>query len=322
MAYGNPFASPLPPANSSPPSFQAAASQWSPPVSLKTSRPRFRRALPSALSPPRSSPVNSGSIISSEKRNFLTSQLYAASCAGDLQKITLLVSLGTPIDARTLVKDLYESFIPAKHGYLSPLAGAATHGQIDAALILISQGAHINPDIRDSSSAPLHQACRANDLRMTQLLLEAGADVNLQNIYNTTAIMYAARHGSLPLIQLLLAYSPDLSICSMVGMNVIYWAMLPERDNSACIIAMLLQAGADANTRMADESTPLHYAAQRGLEDVVEVLLRFGVDERFGDHDYKTPLDVALAAGSESCVSLLENTRRSRKQTICSWPAA
>lgn len=157
---------------------------------------------------------------------------------------------------------------------------------------------------------------------MTQLLLEAGADVNLQNIYNTTAIMYAARHGSLLLIQLVLTYSPDLNICFMVGINVIYWAMLPERDNSAYIIAMLLQAGADANTRMSDESTPLHYAAQRGLEDVVEVLLRFGADERFRDHDCKTPLDIALAAGSESCVSLLENTRRSRKQTICSWPAA
>lgn len=148
---------------------------------------------------------------------------------------------------------------------------------------------------------------------MTNLLLEAGADVNLQTIYNTTAIMYAARHGSLPLIQLLLAYSPDLSICFMVGINVIYWAMLPERDNSAYIIAILLQAGADVNTRMADGSTPLHYAAQRGLKDVVEVLLRFGADESFRNYECKTPLEMALEAGSASCLSLLENTRRSRK---------
>jgi hypothetical protein len=191
------------------------------------------------------------------------------------KKIKFLVSLGTPINVKTLVKEFYDSLIPAKHGYSSPLAGAATHGQVDEGLILTSHSAHINPNIHNSSSARLHQASRANDLHMTQLLLEAGADVNLRTIYNTTAIMYAARHGSLPLIQLLLAYSPGLSIWFMVGTNVIYCAMLPERDDSAYMIAMLLQAGADVNTRMADESTPLNYTAQRGMKDVAEVLLRF-----------------------------------------------
>jgi ankyrin repeat protein len=225
----------------------------------------------------------------------------------------VLVSFGTSINGRTLVKDLYGSFKPAKHGHLSPLAGAAMHGQIDAALVLISWGAHMNPYIHDSSSAPLHQACVANDFHMTRLLLEAGADVDYQNIYNTTAIMCAVRYGSLSLIQLLLSYSPDLSICFMVGINVVYWAMLPERDNSADIIAMLLQAGADADIRVADESTPLHYAAQSGLRDVVEVLLIFGADERSRDHDGRTPLDIALTAGSEMCVDLLDSKRRSRE---------
>jgi ankyrin repeat protein len=74
----------------------------------------------------------------------------------------------------------------------------------------------------------------------------------------------------------------------------------------------LLQAGADADIRVADESTPLHYAAQSGLRDVVEVLLIFGADERSRDHDGKTPLDIALTAGSERCVDLLDSERRSR----------
>jgi ankyrin repeat protein len=125
--------------------------------------------------------------------------------------------------------------------------------------------------------------------------------------------MCAVRYGSLSLIQLLLSYSPDLSICFMVGINVVYWAMLPKRDNSADIIAMLLQAGANADIRVADESTPLHYAAQSGLRDVVEVLLIFGADERSRDHDGKTPLDIALTARSERCVDLLDSKRRSRK---------
>lgn len=256
--------------------------------------------------------------ISSNEGSALASQLYAASCAGDLQLVEFFVFLGTPINVWTRVRGLYKNFVPAKHGHLSPLAGAATHGRLEVALALISHGAEINPDTSQSSSAPLHQACRASDVGMARHLLHVGAQVDLQDAHNATPIMYAARYGSLSLIQLVLSHSPNLNLCFMVGISVIYWALLPHRDESAAIITMLLEAGADVNIRMVDGRTPLHYAALTGLNDVVEVLLSFDADASLKDQDWKTPLDTALAAGSEDCAYILQSAGIGSSGTVVS----
>jgi hypothetical protein len=65
--------------------------------------------------------------------------------------------------------------------------------------------------------------------------------------------MYAACHGPLSLIQLVLSQSIDLNLCSMVGIDVMYRALLPQGDISTFVVAVLLRAEADANIRMAGE---------------------------------------------------------------------
>jgi hypothetical protein len=148
-----------------PPPFQKATSQWSPPLSPATATPTTfpqsrHTSLPSTLTPPRSprqdTVLASSTHPSPEERNSLASRLYAAACSGDLPQISLLVSLGASLNTATKVNGLYEAFKPAKHGHLSPLAGAATHGQIEAVKLLISHGADVNPHVNHSSSSPLH----------------------------------------------------------------------------------------------------------------------------------------------------------------------
>ena len=65
--------------------------------------------------------------VSLEEHTSLASRLYAASCSGDISQISLLISLGASVNTATKIIGLYEAFKPAKHGHLSPLAGAATH---------------------------------------------------------------------------------------------------------------------------------------------------------------------------------------------------
>ncbi|KAI7689566.1 hypothetical protein KC353_g19545, partial [Hortaea werneckii] len=158
------------------------------------------------------------------EKNKLADSLYAAACAGDLDHIKLLLSLGAPINAGTMVEGLYEAFKPAKPGLLSPLAGAARNGQMDAVELLIAAGAEPNPNVNRSSSSPLHQAIRADDLELSRLLLELGANINSLNDYKTTPLMYAVKYGSAKLVELILEHHPDMDRLSFIGAAAIHWA--------------------------------------------------------------------------------------------------
>lgn len=233
--------------------------------------------------------------------------MYYAACVGDTRHITLLHSLAAPLNSPTLVKHLYQAFKPAKPGHLSSLAGAASHGQLAAAQLLLDLGAHINPDLTQSSSAPLHQACIADDIAMVEFLLSRGADVDKQNCYRTTPLMYAVKYASTPLISLLLSHKPDLGLVSIMGSAALHWAILQNtRPGRGVVCGLLIEAGADMEQRMSDESTPLRCAAMGGLADVVEVLLEGGADVGARDGSWRTPKEVAAANGYGETVRVLE----------------
>ena len=116
-----------------------------------------------------------------KEKNALANKLFTAACAGDLETIELLLSLGVPVDSSTFVPGLFDAFKPAKPGHLSPLAGAASHGQADVVELLLANGATLNPKCTQSASSPLHQACHTNDIEIVRLLLEVGANVNIPN---------------------------------------------------------------------------------------------------------------------------------------------
>ena len=250
-------------------------------------------------------------MLSPKEKLSLINQLYTASCTGDLQQISLLLSSGAPINAGTLVKGLYEAFKPAKHGHLSPLTGAAKHGQYEAASLLLSHGAHVNPDVNVSSSAPLHQACKSDDLRMVRFLLDQGADINLRNCYKTTPLMYAVKYGSLELVSLVLAHKPNLATLSFIGTSALHWVIFQNhKPHRLGTVELLLKAGSDVNQRMSDESTPLHCAAMSGLADIAELLLRYGADTKARNLEWKTPIEIAADSGHPEVVEVLRRTQR------------
>ncbi|KAK4560847.1 hypothetical protein LTR86_005427 [Recurvomyces mirabilis] len=288
------------------PLFRDATSSWSPPAS------------PTTLTPPDSPSVDSACVVPSptlvsvppkEKRK-LGDRLYAASCAGDLEHIKLLLSLGADVNSRTIIPALYESFKPAKAGSLSPLAGATGHGQLDAVKYLLAQGAKLNPTVNESSSSPLHKAIRADDMHMTQYLLELGADVNSFNAYNTTPLMYAVKYGSSPMVSLILSYKPDFNQRSFIGACATHWAVWPNRGD---IMELLLEAGADKDQAQADGSTVLHCAVQAEKAEIVEVLLKWGADPLRKNDEWETPLGAAESGSNQEILSMMKDAVKSRR---------
>jgi ankyrin repeat protein len=80
----------------------------------------------------------------------------------------------------------------------------------DTAQLCIASGADVN---RASNNhfhvAPIHSAAAADNMRIVQMLLDAGADANLVQHDGFRALHTAAQHGNRAMCALLLAYGAD-----------------------------------------------------------------------------------------------------------------
>ncbi|KAK8017379.1 hypothetical protein PG993_013705 [Apiospora rasikravindrae] len=160
---------------------------------------------------------------------------------------------------------------------ISLLHHAASIGDTKALERLLKYKASV--DIQSSQrDTPLITAVNANQAEAAKLLVDNGA--NLETTYkhynNATALIHAAKAGSLPMLHLL---------CRS-GAN---WGHRTSGDNmsaflqSVCLghvdcAIYLLALGADVNEEGAVGWQPLHYAAARGRTEVVRWLLSMGAD--------------------------------------------
>lgn len=161
-------------------------------------------------------------------------------------------------------------------------------------------------------------------LEVIQLLLARGANPNAQlklrvphrqipydrytepmlNI-GATPLLRAAKAGDIPVIKALLAHGalPDLPnfngdtpLMAAVGKG---WINAPTRgafyteDEALQVYALLRAAGADVNARTHFNETPLHSAALRGWNRIIQKLVADGAQLDAADRNGLTPLDFA-----------------------------
>jgi ankyrin repeat protein len=126
--------------------------------------------------------------------------------------------------------------------------------------ILIDAGCDVNL-IDRMGSTPLMEACLLGRDDVVEILLNAGADPNLPR-----------RDGFYPLIA---AFSiPEMVKVSSKWKDNINCDNLPERMNN--VINLLLNAGADRDSRSYDGKTALMIAARQGLTEITRTLISKG----------------------------------------------
>ena len=160
-----------------------------------------------------------------------TTPLIAATAANATETAELLLSRGAAVNDRDITG-------------VTPLFNAAANGNARLARQLLLRGAdvnavtapHIPPPVKNGpvaigSLTPLMMAAafasnRAAALETTTLLLDARANVNLQDVRGMTALMLAVAsdHADPAIIRLLLARGADLTIQDKEGLTAAAWA--------------------------------------------------------------------------------------------------
>jgi ankyrin repeat protein len=154
---------------------------------------------------------------------------------------------------------------------------------------------------------PLHTAVNSGSLEIVNLLLKAGANVNVGYVpaslaeSNQTPLYRAAVRGDMDMVELLLSKGADTDAVDSNGQTPIYGAL---DNNRALVVKRLLEAGADVNTHDNMGYTPLLFALQNGTDLAsVNELLAVKPDITVVDKDDLTALDYAIQNDYHSIIT-------------------
>jgi ankyrin repeat protein len=138
-------------------------------------------------------------------------------------------------------------------------------------------------------------------------LLAQGASPNAQDGYSNTAVGCAALEGKLRMAQVLVKHGADVNLTDSDRYTALYLAMLFTSKNAQKICRLLLDHGADVNAANAVGKTPLMAAVRRKEFEIAKLLLERGADASLKNFRGDTALDLLRRAkGYKALRKLLE----------------
>lgn len=171
-----------------------------------------------------------------------------------MQNWSYFFATGTPlhIAASKNSTDLVELFIKY-HANVNlrnewgetPLHVAAYYGANESLIdALVMAGASVNKTNGLNSwtapGSPLHIAAQRGHLNSIKALLKNGAEINLLNEKDETAVMMAVKNDQIAVLKLLLEHSPNLRLVNEGGQTVLDMASKSSREKE--MLELLLKA--------------------------------------------------------------------------------
>ena len=156
----------------------------------------------------------------------------------------------------------------------------------------------------DAGCTALMIACCNNDTDIVKLLLENGADPNIQSNLGFTALIYASCIGGIDCVRMLLDHNADINLKKYSsGSSALFFASYTG--NMKLVKILLKQKDVNTNIQRNDGATPLYIASQNGHLEIVERLLKKKVNPNSPRETGATPLYIASQNGHLEIVERL-----------------
>ena len=149
----------------------------------------------------------------------------------------------------------------------------------------------------EAEGGELHKTAEEN-INCLWTLIQAGADVNVADNNQNTALMYAVKWGSLDAVKILLTRGTDVNKLNKRGETAVICA---AKENHDACLELLLKSGADINTQANSGCTALMYAAELLSTNCFNLLLNTGADVNIRNEDGADALQFALQSHDDAC---------------------
>lgn len=183
------------------------------------------------------------------------------------------------------------------------LALCLRHTQILITILRLGSDLDINHKDRKGRTA-LSSAClaRGDSERLVQILLDAGADIQIKGRYGVSALQIAASTGHEKIVRMLLEAGADVNAEGGYYDNALIAALIEGHDK---VIQLLVEAGADPQARIARYQNALIIASAWGREEVVQELRKEGADKQLRREQITAAIDAARCLGHQKVVQML-----------------
>ena len=179
------------------------------------------------------------------------------------------------------------------HFEATPLAFAVRENHIRVAEILLERGADMERRFgKHCPSTPLIIASAKGHEAIVRLLLERGADIETRDGAAGTPLMYAAANDSDTVVSILVGKGANLEARNFLGRTPLFFAA-GSSENSTRV---LLERKIDPNVRDTYQTSPLSYAAQKGCLGAARALLERKAEVDSCDMGGRTALSYAACS--------------------------
>jgi ankyrin repeat protein len=222
-----------------------------------------------------------------EKLNvkFTQDDFVRSSENGDIKAVELFFAAGIDANAQSSAG-------------LTALMAASKSGRIDVVRKLLDQGVKIDSQGKRGVTA-LMLAADGGQLDILSLLLKKNADPNLEDEHGWTALTHAVYQGNAGCVEALAARSRE-----EVNRGLLVAALTGHKDAAK----VLLDHGAEVDSRAEDGRTPLMLAANKGDNELVSLLLQAGADSSLTDKSGATAGSLAKANGHSELAGRFQQT--------------
>ena len=189
--------------------------------------------------------------------------------------------------------------------------GRRTRGAMRMVDMLLEKGADVNR-VTALDLNVLHFAAAINNVHLIRKFIEKGVDKNKTSNEGPgeTPLNIAVRNGNMDAIKALIDGGVDINHVNNNGQTAVFLVsrgfIFPLSPLlSAKILRLLIDSGANIHIESNDNYSPLWIATLNGNYNLVELLLDSGADVESFDGDGLTPLAIAAEAGKPRTAELL-----------------